>query len=320
MTKDDMSLAGAGSFPYPGLRADAHADTITARRFQRNIHIDIETMVDHIDLQFFALYLKEEGDTAKAVAECALYYDDYREVMANHKDILTQVEACADLERLDAEKTGVILAMENSAPLASGAEALQRYVAQGFRSFGLVWNHENALASGALASGGLKPVGREIIAAAEPLPVMIDLAHCNEQSFYDILECTTKAPFVSHSCCHALWPHPRNLKDEAMRSLGQAGGIMGITFARSFMGNGDDATVDTVVDHICHCGEVMGMDRVCLGSDFDGTDLPRGMGGQRDLAHIEKQLFERGLTAAEVRGVMGENLARYVWHIFKRAE
>lgn len=315
MNKNNASLPATGSFPYVGRawRADGHADTITAQLHGRHGHLDLATLSNDVDLQFLALYLEEEGDPLVAATECARYFKAYQELLASQPSPCLPLLYRDDLAHIGDGHTGIVLAMENCAPLATDDEAVYRYYQQGFRSFGLVWNHENALAGGALVDGGLKPQGRDILRRMDNLPVIVDLAHCNEESFYDVLSLISHAPLVSHSCCHRLHPHPRNLKDAQMNALADSGGLLGITFARSFLAEETAATIETILDHLCHAVSVMGVEHVCFGSDFDGTDLPAPMTGVKDMIALEEGMRRRGLSAREIALIRGENLGRFLW-------
>ena len=297
---------------HPGyFRADGHCDTITAAAKGRNIHIDTAAMAAYTDLQFFALYLEEEADAAAAAAECARYYDDYRRFLRENAPLVFPVENSDDLDLLADDRVGSLLAMENCAPLADGADAVDRYFEQGFRSFGLVWNHHNPLGSGALVEGGLTAAGREVARRLFELPVIVDLAHCNEQCFYELITMAAQPVLVSHSCGHGLHAHPRNLKDVQLEVVAGQGGLVGITFARAFLGAGK-VTMDTVVDHLAYATERIGANHICLGSDFDGTDLPDDLPGQSALPHLHELMRARGFSEAETAAIMGENLIAFV--------
>jgi membrane dipeptidase len=151
--------------------------------------------------------------------------------------------------------------------------------------FGLTWNHDNALAGGCKGGGGgLTPLGREVAGSLEEAGVVIDLSHASERTFWDILDIVKKPPVVTHACCHALSPHPRNLTDRQLRALANAGGVLGITFYPPFLTGGESASLSDVSRHIEHAVNIMGAEGVGLGSDFDGCDiLPAGLSGVQDV-------------------------------------
>lgn len=73
----------------------------------------------------------------------------------------------------------------------------------------------------------------------------------------------------------------------------------------------DVPPIDRLVDHIGHAVQVMGIDHVGLGSDFDGISvLPRPMKDASSLPELVRALAARGYTDAEVRKILGENFLR----------
>jgi membrane dipeptidase len=66
-----------------------------------------------------------------------------------------------------------------------------------------------------------------------------------------------------------------------------------------------------LVDHIDHAVQVMGIDHVGLGSDFDGIGvLPRPMKDATSLPLLAQALEARGYGDSDVRKILGENFLR----------
>lgn len=309
-----MSINNRGSLGSTGslsLAVDGHCDTITALQKGTAGHIDLDTAENFVDLQFFALYIAAEGDTRAAVAENDLYYNYYQEILKTREKIIPILDS-QDMKKISPGRLGSLLAIENSEPLAQDSEALYRFFEKGYRSFGITWSNENSLAGGVNTDVGLKPLGRDILTAMNTMPVVADLAHMNRKSFFDSLEVLEKAPVVTHSCCYGLCHHPRNLEDDALKVLAQAGGIMGITFVRRFLQEDNLAKIEQVVDHIIYAADLVGIDKVAIGSDFDGADLPLDMEGQKDMEKLFQHMQERSFSPEEIAAVRGGNWQRYL--------
>lgn len=309
-----MSINNRGSLGSSGslsLAIDGHCDTITALQKTTASHIDLDTAEKYVDLQFFALYITAEGDTRAAVAENDLYYRYYQDVLKEREKIIP-ILVPQDMEKITPGRLGSLLAIENSEPLAEDSEALYRFMEMGYRSFGITWSNENSLAGGVNTDVGLKPLGRDILSAMNTLPVVVDLAHMNRKSYFDSLEVLEKAPVVTHSCCYGLCHHPRNLEDDALKSLAQVGGIMGITFVRRFLQEDNLAKIEQIVDHIIYAADLVGIDKVAIGSDFDGADLPLDMKGQEDLEKLFRHMEERSFSPEEIAAVRGGNWQRFL--------
>jgi membrane dipeptidase len=75
---------------------------------------------------------------------------------------------------------------------------------------------------------GLSPLGRQWVAEANRLGVVIDASHASDETF-DQLVALSKTPIVlSHSGCRAVFDHPRNLDDERIKKLAASGGVIQI--------------------------------------------------------------------------------------------
>ncbi|MEG1821638.1 MAG: membrane dipeptidase [Clostridiales bacterium] len=313
MKNNHGSLSVSGSI---SLRADGHCDTVTALKNGKAKHIDLENIENFTDLQFFAIYIKNENDTNNAVQENEEYYSYYREILEKYEKIVPILSA-KDINELKIGQVGSILAMENSEPLATDSEAIFRFIDKGYRSFGITWSNDNSFAGGANTDTGLKDLGRNLLRAMNKLPVLVDLAHMNKKSFFDSMEILEKPPIVTHGCCYSLCAHRRNLTDDAMKLLAGAKGLFGITFVDSFLKEGGNATIDRIVDHIIYAADIMGLKNVCLGSDFDGTDLPSDMCGQKDIGKLKEQMLKRDFSNDEIDDIMGNNLKNYLEKILE---
>jgi membrane dipeptidase len=118
---------------------------------------------------------------------------------------------------------------------------------------------------------------------------MIDLSHLNEQGFWDIAALSDAPLVATHSNAHALCPSTRNLTDEQLNAIKESDGMVGLNFSVSFLRadgkNDDDTPLDVLVDHMDYLVERVGIDRVGLGSDFDGAKMPREL---RDAVGLPK--------------------------------
>jgi len=153
--------------------------------------------------------------------------------------------SAADIE--DARAAGrfaVVLAVENSAALQHSLYALDALYEIGVRTMTLTHSARTEAADGCEVEGGggLTGFGREVVRRMNEIGMLVDVSHLNERGFWDVLDCSTAPVVASHSCCRALCDHPRNLADEQLRALGEAGGVVGITFVPYFIDEGLTST------------------------------------------------------------------------------
>jgi microsomal dipeptidase-like Zn-dependent dipeptidase len=164
-------------------------------------------------------------------------------------------------------------------------------------------------------AGGLTGLGREAIAELERAGVIVDLAHASVATIREALPLLQRPFAVSHTGFTAIagggsrWrrysPATRNLPDDVVREVGLAGGLVGVTLATDLVGG---TTLDAVARSFAHAVELVGPDRVALGSDFDGAlRMPFDVTG---LPALTQGLLDAGLSRDAVAGIMGRNALR----------
>ena len=163
-------------------------------------------------------------------------------------------------------------------------------------------------------SKGLTAFGLRALDEMARLNIVCDLAHANDNTFWETIEHGKVKVCVTHGNCYALCPHMRNCTDEMLKALAARGGVIGICFARMFIDR-DNPTLDRLADHIIHAIEVMGPDHVGVGTDFDGLPhhtLPM----IEDAAGIDAlwdKLESRGVPAGILQKIGMENFMRLLF-------
>lgn len=239
-----------------------------------------------------------------------------RESAAAQPDRLQFARTGSELRRGVAEGRFVALAgLEGGQGIEGDLANLQIAYDDGLRMLGLV--HFQATEAGkpmtvpAYEGEGLTDFGRELVRELERLGVIVDLAHLNAAGVSEALELMERPFVVSHSACRALHDHPRNLDDAELRRIADRGGVIGIAFGRSFIG--DPGGVEGLLDHLVHALDKAGPDAVALGSDYDGFIVPvAGLGDVRGYPRITQGLLERRVPADVIRKLLGENALRVV--------
>lgn len=191
---------------------------------------------------------------------------------------------------------------------------IERLARRGVRMLGLAHVMDTQLAgsgTGARA-GGLTALGREAVAEAERVGVLVDLAHASVPAIEDALRVARRPIVISHTGFtalagqHSRWrryaPATRNLPDAIVREAGAAGALVGITLATDLI---DGTTVSAVVRSISHALGLVGAGQVAIGSDFDGAlRMPFDI---RGLPALTGALLGAGLDHGTVAGIMGGN-------------
>jgi membrane dipeptidase len=257
-----------------------------------------------------------------------------RSLRENEGEVLA-VRTKADLARVErGERIGLMLSVEGAESFGYDPWMAEVFWRLGARMIGLTWNRRNPFADGAAESGngGLSNLGRKLVDLCVELGYVIDLAHASERTYWDILERIDGAPVVcSHAVCKSVFDHPRNLNDEQLRGLAQAGGVLGIMLHPINVDH-ETPTIDRVIDHVDYAVEAMGIDKVGLGSDFtrqavravgwvgppDALLPPTmqadaaidGLAGPEDFPNLVAALQRRGYEGERLDAIAGGNLLR----------
>ena len=267
---------------------DMHCDTLIEgwRKTERSFYdgetsINLKLLKEHDSLvQFFAMYLsRQEMETMDAYDILKGIYSYYQTQMELHKDKIRPVYSVEDIKKnQEAGLLSSLLTVEDGVFLDGKIQRLQEAYDMGIRLITLTWNFENSLGFPCRDDQeehmrGLKPFGIEVVEKMNELGMIIDVSHLSEGGFYDVAK-YSKKPFVaSHSCARALCNHRRNLTDDQLKTLGNAGGVVGINFERSFLKEGSEhATFDQIIQHLEYMKDKAGIDAIGFGSDFDGID------------------------------------------------
>ena len=137
--------------------------------------------------------------------------------------------------------------------------------------------------------------------------IAVDLSHAAESSFYDAIKLSEKPIVCSHSNCRALCNHPRNLTDEQMRTLAAHNGVMQLTLYGGFLKENGEADINDFLKHLFHAIEIMGIDHVGIGTDFDGDGGVKGLSSAAELMNITTQLLRHGFSKEQIEKIWGKN-------------
>ncbi len=224
------------------------------------------------------------------------------------------IRSKADLEKLiEARKTdksviGTMLGIEGGHALEGTLENLDKVYEAGVRMIGPTHFFDNEFGGSAHGQSGegLTEFGRKVITRMNELGIFIDLAHSSPAIVDDILTLTTKPVMVSHTGVRAVLDSQRNLSDEQIRKIAANEGIIGIAFFDMAVG---EPELPNIIASIKHVRDLVGVEYVALGSDYDGSvAVPFDITG---LPLIVEGLLNAGFTENEIKAVMGENVKRF---------
>jgi membrane dipeptidase len=158
---------------------------------------------------------------------------------------------------------------------------------------------------------GLSQKGREYVAALESKRIFVDLAHVNRAGFFDAVAAHDKTlPLMcSHTGVTGVNKHWRNLDDEQLRAIADSGGVVGVMYQSTFLGDpllGGRA--ESIVRHLEHIATVAGEDVPALGSDWDGAIVPpRDMRTCLELPRLVQIMLDRKWSESRIKKALGTN-------------
>lgn len=243
-----------------------------------------------------------------------LIFDKIEQTVNLHPETMTLCNSPYELrEAKKAGKKAILRGIENGLAIEKNLDFIEHFTNRGAVYITLCHNGDNDICDSARGNhthGGVSAFGKEVIAQMNHCGLMVDLSHAGEQSFYDALEISKTPPVCSHSSCHALCPHPRNLTDDQMRALAAKGGVMQITLYPYFLRNDGNATILDAMNHLNHAVKIMGADHVGLGTDFDGDGGVPGLAHAGELMNYTRQLLLRRFSPEEITMLWGGNFLR----------
>lgn len=223
----------------------------------------------------------------------------------------------ADLYRLKSEgRRAIMLGIENGYAIGSDLSLLRHFKEEhGIVYMTLCHNGNNDICGSARPREGepltgITPFGTEVIKEMNRLGIMVDLSHASEHSFYDALDISSQPIVCSHSSSRALCDHPRNLTDDQLRALAATGGVAQVTFYSGFLRKDGQATILDAVAHLNHMVQVMGIEHVGIGTDFDGDGGVPGLASASELINFTRRLLRERYTEADLRLIWGGNFLR----------
>ncbi len=220
-----------------------------------------------------------------------------------------------DLYRLKREgRKAIMLGIENGYAIGHDLTRVEHFRKRGVVYMTLCHNGDNDLCDSARKSTnehkGISLFGSEVINEMNRLGMMVDMSHAAESSFYDALDISAVPIVCSHSCCRSLCDHPRNLTDDQMRRLAAAGGVMQVTLYHGFLSQATDASILDAVAHIRHAVDIMGIEHVGIGTDFDGDGGVPGVAHAGELLNLTRRLLRDRYSLDDLRLLWGENFLR----------
>jgi membrane dipeptidase len=194
-----------------------------------------------VDLQVFAVWIPS-GEEKKAYSFAIEQIDRLKRYEDKYSDDFRIAKSFDEaLKIVQSGKLCGMIGIEDGAAIMSDIDNVNKLYEAGVRYIGLTWNRSNLIGTSARdesqgrSKKGLTKFGIDVVKRMEELGMMIDVSHCGEQTFWDILDNTSGPVIASHSNCYSVNPHFRNLTDEQIKAIAERGGVIMVNFLDDFI-------------------------------------------------------------------------------------
>ena len=328
LTQRSREFKAAKALHREILTLDSHCDT--PMFFPQGVHFeqrdpkvlyDLHKMTDgKQDAVTMVAYLPQhpkpgelpEGMSPRQYADSI--FDQIEAIVAHESNYVALARTPQQLyENKAMGKKSIMLGIENGLAIEDDIRNIAHFTQRGIVYITLCHNGDNAIcdsARGTQTHGGVSAFGEQVIGEMNRLGVMVDLSHGAETSFFDALSISQTPIVCSHSNCKALCDVPRNLTDAQLKALAQAGGVAQITLYHGFLRKEGEADIRDAMAHLNHAIDVMGIDHVGLGTDFDGDGGIKGLADASELINFTTALLRQRFSKADIKKIWGENWLR----------
>lgn len=290
-------------------------------KLNKNGHVDLPRLKSgNILAAFFAIFTENSHLIKKRE-----YTDLLLSLINDYKNSLHLIRTYKDIDvAISSHKIGVVIHFEGADGIKPDLSNLKEFYEKGLRSIGITWSNSNLFGQGILGdnSKGLSAEGIKLVNECNRQGIIIDVSHLNEKSFWDVINHTQRPIIASHSNCYSICQDIRNLKDEQIKAIATKGGLIGISINPVFVKNlnlkngekipieYDKVSLDEIVKHIEYIKNLVGIDGVGLGSDFDGGPVPTFLNDISKYPKLIEKLFESGFSQTEIEKICYKNFLR----------
>jgi membrane dipeptidase len=297
------------------------------------------------------LFEKAQRAGLHAIHVTIAYWENSRETLENigrwnrhfldHSDLITPVHSAVDiLEAKRLGKVGIIFGFQNCSPIEDDVNMVQILHQLGVRIMQLSYNNQSLLATGCYEEqdGGITRFGREVIKEMNRVGMIIDMSHSAEKSTLEAIEISERPIAITHANPTFFYGALRNKSDHVLRALGESKGMLGFSMYPFHLKNSSDCTLQEFCQMIMQTAELIGIDRLGIGSDLcenwdysvlewmrsgrwttgvdhgEGTAekpswprQPQWFTGPKDMQGVAQGLKETGFSESDVAQIMGQN-------------
>ena len=242
-----------------------------------------------------------------------------------------------------AKETGreaIVFGPQNSEFIGVDLNRLDVAYALGMRIMQLTYQRQNWVGSGCGEphDGGISMFGKTLIKEMDEMGIVIDLSHCGPLTSLEGMEFSSNPAIFTHAHPYSPTPHIRAKADDVLKALADQGGVIGITALSAFLADPVNKKqrpgLEAFMKHVTYVAELVGVDHVGIGLDFDETNTPEKFAADKarhpeldlgfgwddkrifdliDSSHelnVTRALVMAGFDDDEILKILGENFLR----------
>lgn len=279
-------------------------------------HTDIPRLKDGgVDVQFFSVWVSPTQFT-NYFQQAQVMLNIFNSELSQNTNSIAQARNWNQADSIiQLNKIAAVIGVEGGHHIENSIDNLISLYNSGMRYLTITWNNSTDWAISAQDSRsptvGLSEFGRQVIRTMDSLGIIIDVSHTGIKTIQDILEVTSNPVIASHSGARALRNHYRNLYDWQIQDIANRGGVVGVVFYPYFLNGTSNASIQDVIAHIDYIKNLVGIDYVAIGSDFDGIEVvPLGLEDTSKFPNLTEALFEHGYSNEDIEKILYKNFKR----------
>jgi membrane dipeptidase len=320
---------------------DTHCDTAfelyhkKQGLYENDCHVSLKKAEKYENYaHFFAVWANKKRTDDQCYADFLAISDNLFSEIDKHSDKVMQAKSFSDMtSAFESGKRAIFLAVEDARILGGDITRLDELKKRGVSYLTLLWGGETCIGASHDTEGGLTSFGREVVKRCFELGIIPDVSHANERVTDEVVELAYeyKKPFMaSHSNCHEVFGHTRNLRKKHLEALIALGGTVGLNLCpwhvKNMLLSGtpnanfsnkeelvfDQCTVDDVMRHVEGFLDFGAENNLGLGCDLDGTDLPQGFSGIDDLEKIAEAMAKKNYSETLIQKLFFANNYEFI--------
>ncbi|MBR6788292.1 MAG: membrane dipeptidase [Clostridia bacterium] len=174
----------------------------------------------------------------------------------------------------------------------------------------LTWNGENCYAGGVGVEKSLSVHGKRALSEMCIRDIPLDLSHLSDKAFFSAIDNYEKV-FLSHTASRRLFNNSRLITDEMAKLVAKQSGIIGVFAVPKFLSEKKASRKDYLL-HIVHFADLVGVNYVAIGTDFNGSDERiTGLSTYMEFDLLRNEMASYGFTTDEINKIFFENAQRF---------